>query len=45
VNFAAAEVMSGQQHDMAVGGGVESMSRIGHRRVRRCLAGRFRRSR
>ena len=28
VNFAAAEVMSGQ-HDMAVGGGVESMSRIG----------------
>src|SRR5664279_109372 len=28
VNFAAAEVMSGQ-HDMAIGGGVESMSRIG----------------
>ena len=28
VNFAAAEIMSGQ-HDMAVGGGVESMSRIG----------------
>ncbi len=28
VNFAAAQVMSGQ-HDMAVGGGVESMSRIG----------------
>ncbi|MEA2953481.1 MAG: acetyl-CoA C-acetyltransferase [Alphaproteobacteria bacterium] len=28
VNFAAAEVMSGQ-HDMAVGGGVESMSRVG----------------
>ncbi len=28
VNFAAAEVMSGQ-HDLAVGGGVESMSRIG----------------
>ena len=28
VNFAAAQVMSGQQ-DMAVGGGVESMSRIG----------------
>ncbi len=28
VNFAAAEVMAGQ-HDMAVGGGVESMSRIG----------------
>jgi acetyl-CoA C-acetyltransferase len=28
VNFAAAQIMSGQ-HDMAVGGGVESMSRIG----------------
>jgi acetyl-CoA C-acetyltransferase len=28
VNFAAAEIMSGQ-HEMAVGGGVESMSRIG----------------
>ncbi len=28
VNFAAAEVMAGQ-HDMAIGGGVESMSRIG----------------
>ncbi len=28
VNFAAAQVMSGQHH-MAVGGGVESMSRIG----------------
>jgi acetyl-CoA C-acetyltransferase len=28
VNFAAAQVMSGQQ-DMAVGGGVESMSRVG----------------
>ncbi|MDB5592452.1 acetyl-CoA C-acetyltransferase [Enterovirga sp.] len=28
VNFAAAQVMSGQ-HDMVVGGGVESMSRIG----------------
>ncbi|HWM47771.1 MAG TPA: acetyl-CoA C-acetyltransferase [Xanthobacteraceae bacterium] len=28
VNFAAAEVMSGQ-HDMTIGGGVESMSRIG----------------
>jgi acetyl-CoA C-acetyltransferase len=28
VNFAAAQVMSGQ-HDMAVGGGIESMSRIG----------------
>ncbi|MET0314987.1 MAG: acetyl-CoA C-acyltransferase, partial [Hansschlegelia sp.] len=28
VNFAAAQVMSGQ-HDMAVGGGVESMSRVG----------------
>jgi acetyl-CoA C-acetyltransferase len=28
VNFAAAEVMSGQ-HDMALGGGVESMSRVG----------------
>jgi acetyl-CoA C-acetyltransferase len=28
VNFAAAEVMSGQ-HEMTVGGGVESMSRIG----------------
>jgi acetyl-CoA C-acetyltransferase len=28
VNFAAAEVMSGQ-HDMAIGGGIESMSRIG----------------
>ncbi len=28
VNFAAAEIMSGQ-HDIAVGGGVESMSRVG----------------
>jgi acetyl-CoA C-acetyltransferase len=28
VNFAAAEIMSGQ-HEMAVGGGVESMSRVG----------------
>jgi acetyl-CoA C-acetyltransferase len=28
VNFAAAEVMSGQ-HDMAIGGGAESMSRVG----------------
>ena len=28
INFAAAEIMSGQ-HDMAVGGGVESMSRVG----------------
>src|ERR1700744_2981929 len=28
VNFAAAEVMSGQ-HEMTVGGGVESMSRVG----------------
>src|SRR5262245_30225610 len=28
VNFAAAQIMSGQ-HDMAIGGGVESMSRIG----------------
>jgi len=28
VNFASAQVMSGQ-HDMAIGGGVESMSRIG----------------
>jgi len=28
VNFAAAQVMSGQ-HDMTVGGGIESMSRIG----------------
>jgi acetyl-CoA C-acetyltransferase len=28
VNFAAAQVMSGQ-HEMAVGGGVESMSRVG----------------
>ena len=28
VNFAAAEIMSGQ-HDMAIGGGVESMSRVG----------------
>jgi acetyl-CoA C-acetyltransferase len=28
VNFAAAEVMSGQ-HNMAIGGGVESMSRVG----------------
>ena len=28
LNFAAAQVMSGQ-HDMAVGGGVESMSRVG----------------
>ena len=28
INFAAAQIMSGQ-HDMAVGGGVESMSRVG----------------
>jgi len=28
INFAAAQVMAGQ-HDMAIGGGVESMSRIG----------------
>jgi acetyl-CoA C-acetyltransferase len=28
VNFAAAEIMSGQ-HDMTIGGGVESMSRVG----------------
>src|SRR5580658_5173663 len=28
VNFAAAQIMSGQ-HEMAVGGGVESMSRVG----------------
>src|SRR5476651_947014 len=28
VNFAAAEIMSGQ-HEMAIGGGVESMSRVG----------------
>src|SRR5690242_19514973 len=28
VNFAAAEVMSGQ-HEMTIGGGVESMSRVG----------------
>jgi len=28
INFASSEVMSGQ-HDMAIGGGVESMSRIG----------------
>ncbi|MBK8007260.1 MAG: acetyl-CoA C-acetyltransferase [Rhizobiales bacterium] len=28
VNFAAAQVMSGQ-HDMAIGGGVEAMSRVG----------------
>ena len=28
MNFAAAEIMSGQ-HDMTVGGGVESMSRVG----------------
>ena len=28
VNFASAEVMSGQ-HDMTIGGGVESMSRVG----------------
>src|SRR5438128_9831855 len=28
VNFAAAQVMAGQQ-DMAIGGGVESMSRVG----------------
>ena len=28
VNFAAAQVMAGQ-HDMTVGGGVESMSRVG----------------
>src|ERR1700716_582761 len=30
VNFAAAQVMSGQ-HDMTIGGGVESMSRVGIR--------------
>src|SRR5205085_11461611 len=28
VNFAAAQIMSGQQ-DMAIGGGIESMSRVG----------------
>src|ERR1700745_1789245 len=28
INFAAAEIMSGRQ-DMAIGGGVESMSRVG----------------
>ena len=28
VNFAAAQIMSGQ-HDMTIGGGIESMSRIG----------------
>src|SRR3954470_2628203 len=28
VNFAAAEIMSGQ-HDVTIGGGVESMSRVG----------------
>ena len=28
VNFAAAEIMSGQ-HEMTIGGGAESMSRIG----------------
>src|SRR5213079_2335400 len=28
VNFAAAQIMSGQ-HDMTIGGGVESMSRVG----------------
>src|SRR5882757_5202840 len=28
VNFAAAQIMAGQ-HDMAIGGGIESMSRIG----------------
>jgi acetyl-CoA C-acetyltransferase len=28
VNFAAAQVMSGQ-HDMTIGGGIESMSRVG----------------
>jgi acetyl-CoA C-acetyltransferase len=28
INFAAAEIMSGQ-HDMTIGGGVESMSRVG----------------
>ncbi len=28
INFAAAQIMSGQQH-MAIGGGVESMSRVG----------------
>src|SRR3977135_1544838 len=28
INFAAAQIMSGQ-HDMAIGGGVESMSRVG----------------
>src|SRR4029434_1668903 len=30
VNFAAAQIMSGQ-HDMTIGGGVESMSRVGIR--------------
>ena len=39
VNFAAAEVMSGQ-HDMTIGGGVESMSRVGIGAVGRRLAGR-----
>ena len=36
--------MSGQ-HDMAIGGGVESMSRVGMGAVGRRLAGRSRRSR
>ena len=39
VNFAAAEVMSGQ-HDMTIGGGVEFDEPRRHRRVRRRLAGR-----
>ena len=39
VNFAAAEVMSGQ-HDMTIGGGVEFDEPRRHRRFRRRLAGR-----
>ncbi len=39
VNFAAAEVMSGQ-HEMAIGGGVESDEPRRHRRLGRRLAGR-----
>ena len=39
VNFAAAQVMAGQQ-DMAIGGGVEIDEPRRHRRIRRRLAGR-----
>ncbi len=38
VNFAAAQVMSGQ-HDLTIGGGVEFDEPCRHRRVRRRLAG------